>query len=217
MMNFYIQHSAFRIHHSQSMTTGEFEKTNWGWQLSQLQQQVGEWIELQLSRFDSNLHLPEWYLPRRTEELIKAIAWLLLGLLLIWLGWQLWRLLEPYLYSFVSQARNPASITTNQTSELAVEEWLKRSQAYFNQGNYREACRCLYMAVLQRLHERAIAPHQPSRTDREYLQLVQQLPQSQSYQTLIATHEQLCFGNAEIALETFAQCQQAYQKISREE
>jgi hypothetical protein len=69
------------------------------------------------------------------------------------------------------------------------------------------------MATLQRLHDSAIAPHQPSRTDGEYLQLVQQLPQSQSYQALIATHEQLCF-NAEIVPENFSQCQQAYQEIA---
>ncbi len=135
-----------------------------------------------------------------------------MGLLLIWLCWQLWRLLQPYLYSYVSQTGS-TGITT-QASELSVAAWLKRSQTYFSQGNHRKAYRCLYMATLQRLHESAIAPHQPSRTDGEYLQLVQQLPQFQSYQTLIATHEQLCFGNAEIVPETFSQCQQAYQEIA---
>jgi len=28
------------------MSTDVFEKTNWGWQLSQLDQQVEEWLEL---------------------------------------------------------------------------------------------------------------------------------------------------------------------------
>ncbi len=195
------------------MTKGEFERTSWSWQSAQFQKQVEEWIELQLSRFNSNLpNLPEWSLPKWATDLAKAIAVLLVGLLLIWLCWQLWKRLEPYLYSFISQG-TASSVTTNQVNQLSVEAWLKRSQAYFNQGNYREACRCLYMALLQRLHDKAIAPHQPSRTDREYLQLVQQLPQSRSYQTLIATHEQLYFGNAEILPETFEQCQQAYREI----
>ena len=200
------------------MTTGEFEKTSWSWQIAQFQKQVGEWIELQFSRFDSSMpNLPEWSLSKWATDLIKAIAVLLVGLLLIWLCLQLWKQLEPYVYSFISPERNAASSVTTQTNQLSVEAWLKRSQAYLNQGNYREACRCLYMVILQRLHDNAIAPHQPSRTDREYLQLIQQLPQSRSYQTLIATHEQLYFGNAEILPETFEQCQQAYREIVEEE
>ncbi len=199
------------------MTIGDFEKTSWGWQLSQLQQQVGEWLELQTSRFERSLPLSKWSLPRWSEDLIKAIAWLLVPLSLVWLCWQLWRLLQPYLYFFVSQTRNSTDKITTQASELSVAAWLKRSQTYFSQGNHRKACRCLYMATLQRLHESAIAPHQPSRTDGEYLQLVQQLPQFQSYQTLIATHEQLCFGDVEILPETYNSCQQAYREIARGE
>lgn len=205
------------IIHNFFMAKGEFEKTSWSWQTAQVQKQVGEWIELQFSRFDSNLpNLPEWSLSKWATDVIKAIAVLLVGLLLIWLCWQLWKRLEPYVYSF-SQERNAADSVTTQTDRLSAKAWLKRSQTYLNQGNYREACRCLYMIGLQRLHDNAIAPHQPSRTDREYLQLIQQLPQSRSYQTLIATHEQLYFGNAEILPETFEQCQQAYREIVGEE
>ena len=199
------------------MTTGEFEKTNWGWQWSQLQQQVGEWLEFQLLRFDSSLpKVPEWSFPKWAVELMKVFALLLLGLLLVWQCLQLWRVLKPYLYSYLSPAGSASRVPTWE-NQLTVETWLQRSQAYFSQGNYREACRCLYMASLQQLHNRAIAPYQPSRTDGEYLQLVNQLPQSQSYQTLIMTHEQLCFGNVEILPETFAQCQQAYREIARQE
>lgn len=197
------------------MTSGEFEKNSWGWQVSQLQQQAGEWIELQLSRFGSNLpNLPQG-LPKWSIDLIRAIALLLLALVLLWLVWQLWRLLEPYIYSFISPTASTTKLTT-QVTQLSVEAWLKRSQAYWRGGNYREACRCLYMAMLQNLHDNAIAPHQTSRTDGEYLQIVNQLPQSQYYQTLITTHEQLCFGNGEILPETFDSCQQAYREIVKE-
>lgn len=200
------------------MPTDSFEKTNWGWQLSQLQQQVGEWVEFQVSRFQSAL--PEWSWPGWfinspwLGELLKAMVWLLLGLFVTWLGWQMWRLLEPYLHSFLSSfSANSARSATRRLCELTAEAWLQRSQECFRQGNYREACRCLYLAMLQRLNDTGIAPHQPSRTDGEYLQLVQHLPQSQSYQTLITTHEQLCFGSSEILPETFDQCRQAYREI----
>ena len=197
------------------MPIGSFEKTNWGWQLSQFQKQVGEWVELQVSRFASSLPKSSW--PRINApwlgELLKAVVLLLLGLCLTWLGWKLRRLLKPYLYSL---SGSPRASATTQVNELSAQAWLQRSQACFRQGNYREACRYLYLAMLQRLNDTGIAPHQPSRTDGEYRQLVQQLPQSQSYQTLITTHEQLCFGNAEIKLETFDQCQQAYREIEGE-
>lgn len=197
------------------MTSGEFEKNSFGWQLSQLQQQASEWIELQLSRFGSNFPSLPPGLPGWGVNLFKAIAWLLLGLVLFWLVWQLWQVLKPYIYSFISPTTSKTRVT-NQPTELTAQAWFARSQSYFNQGNYREACRCLYMAMLQRLHETRIAPHQIGRTDGEYLQLVNYLPDSQSYQTLITTHEQLCFGNAEILPETFEQCQQAYRQIEGE-
>ena len=194
------------------MSAGEFEKNSLGWQLLQLQQQVGEWWEFQLSR-SPNLPSPPG-LAGWAVDLFKLIAWLILGLVLFWLVWQLWRVLKPYLYSFIS----PTATTkvTKVPNELTAEAWFARSQSYFNQGNYREACRCIYMAMLQHLHETGIALHQIGRTDGEYLQLVNSLPKSSSYQTLITTHEQLCFGNAEILPETFERCQQAYREIGGE-
>ena len=202
--------------HSSLMTNSEFEKNNIGWQLSQFLQQVGEWLELQTTRLNKNIpQLPEG-IPSWLVEGLKAIAWIAAIALLLWLAWYVWRRLEPYLMELRTR-HTVGRITTSKTSEMPLEAWLKRSQTYFHQGNYREACRCLYMATLQLLHERAIARHQPSRTDREYLQLVQQLPQSQSYRTLITTHEQLCFSNREVLAETFERCQQAYRDIARQE
>jgi hypothetical protein len=197
---------------------GSFQKTSWGWQVSHFQQQVGEWLELQYTRLESVL--PKWSWPGGLIDapgivwLLKVVFWLLLGLFLVWLGWQLWQLLEPLLYSLLSRTRNSSGSVTTRLSELTAQGWLQRSQACSKQGNYREACRCLYLAMLQHLNDVGIALHSSSRTDGEYLQLVQQLPQLQPYQTLITTHEQLCFGNAEILPETFDQCRQAYQEIS---
>ncbi|MGB3204593.1 MAG: DUF4129 domain-containing protein, partial [Crinalium sp.] len=105
--------------------------------------------------------------------------------------------------------RQPTTI-----SELTVSDWLKRSQTFQRQGNYAEACRCLYMAMLQQLNDSGIVPHQPSRTDGEYLQLIQDLPQYRSYETLLTTHQKACFGNTEIRAVEFEQCQQAYRAIS---
>lgn len=193
------------------MATDPFEKTNWGWQLSQFQQQVSEWVELQFSRFGS---VPEWNGPGWTlnapwiVELIKVLFWLLLGIFLIWLGWRLWQIIKPSL----PKTRVDVLRTRIYENESSVAIWVQRSREYLRQRNYREACRCLYMAMLQRLSDTGIAPHEPSRTDGEYSQLVRHLPQFQSYQTLITTHEQL-FGSSEILPETFERCWQAYRDL----
>lgn len=202
------------------MSNGSFEKDSLGWQLSQLQQRFGEWWELQLSRFASNpsqASLPSWWNSPIIEMLAKAAFWLILGLLLTWIGLQIWRWLHPYLYSLRQSFNHPTQkVTQTPAQSLSVAGWLQRSQKFQQQGNYREACRCLYMAMLQRLSDNGIAPHESSRTDGEYLKLVQQLPQPKPYRTLLMTHQQLCFSNTETSSSDFEQCQQAYQEIKDE-
>lgn len=202
------------------MTTDAFEKTSWGWQISQFQQQVGEWLEYQFSRFDSSLpELPfGWSIDSWFISLLKFLFWLLLGLCLAWVIWRLWREFSPYLYSRLAAGSNVTrSDAKVRDSELSVAKLLTRSQEFYRQGNYREACRWVYLAMLQQLHEKKILPHKASRTDGEYLQLLRlSRPQMQPYETLITTHEQLCFDDADICSENYEQCQQAYREISKE-
>ena len=199
------------------MSNGSFEKDSLGWQLSQLQQRFGEWWELQLSQFapnPSNASLPSWWDSPMIQRLAKAAFWVILGLLLTWVGLQIWRWLRPYLYSLRQSLNQPTQkVTQTPAQSLSVAGWLQRSQKFQQQGHYREACRSLYMAMLQRLHDNGIAPHESSRTDGEYLKLIQQLPQPKPYRTLLMTHQQLCFSNTEASNSDFEQCQQAYQEI----
>jgi len=202
------------------MSAEAFEKTNWGWQWQQLQQRVGEWLELQFSQFKPNIpdapavSLPSW-LGDLLWRLLQGTFWLMLVLLVAWVGWQLWELWGHSVTAFPSLWRNRvAKSTATKVTEVTVSEWLKRSQVFQRQGNYREACRCLYMAMLQRLNDTGIAPHQPSRTDGEYQQVVQVLEPNQPYELLLTTHKRLCFGNAEITPEVFDECQQAYREIN---
>ncbi|OUL37405.1 hypothetical protein BV372_02215 [Nostoc sp. T09] len=200
------------------MSTDTFEKTSWDWQLSQLQQQVGEWIEYQFSRLESALPglPPGWSISPWLGELLKLLFWLVLGVFVVWLVWLLWREFSPYLYSWMNRRGNhTATGKTTMTSELSVSLWLARSQEFYRQGNYREACRCLYQAILQHLHDTSVVRHQPSRTDGEYLQFLRSsVTPIQPYETLITTHEQLCFGDAEILPENYEHCQQAYREIA---
>ena len=195
------------------MSTDAFEKTNWNWQLSMLQQKVGEWVEYQFSRLQGSvpgipdgLSISPWLI-----ELLKFLFWLVLGLFLVWLGWRLWREFNPYLYSWLARASNT---TVASSREISINQLLTQSQEFAYQGNYREACRCLYLAMLQQLHEKAIAIQQPSRTDGEYLHLLKStVTPIQPYETLITLHERICFDNAQMLADNYQQCRQAYQEI----
>ncbi|MBW4558353.1 MAG: DUF4129 domain-containing protein [Trichormus sp. ATA11-4-KO1] len=198
------------------MSTDTFETTSWSWQLSQFQQQVGEWLEYQSYRFQQVLpELSPGSISPWLVDLLKFLFWLVLGLFLVVVGWRLWREFSPYVYSWLA-GRGSFDNAGGKThvSDLSVAVWWERSQALYRQGNYREACRCLYSAILQHLHDTQVIPHQFSRTDGEYLRLLRSsVSLIQPYETLITTHERLCFGNAEILPENYQQCQQAYREI----
>lgn len=196
------------------MSAGSFEKNNWGWQLNQLQVRVGEWLELKIGQsfFEIPLSPERDYL--LLERIAQAFFCLVFALLLAWGIWNIRQLLNRYLFALRNRWKHSAEdVTKTPTSELSVTRWLEQAQILQQQGNYREACFCLYRAMLQRLNDTGIAQHQASRTDGEYWQIIQQLPHSNSYQILLMIHQQLCFGQAEVSRQDFEQCQQAYQKI----
>jgi Domain of unknown function (DUF4129) len=199
------------------MNTDAFEKTNWNWQFYLFQEKVGEWLEYQFSRWQKTLPElpPGWSISPWVVELLKVLFWLIFALFIVWVSWRLWQEFNPYIYSWLNRFEN-AYISQAKTNsrESSINFLLTKSQEFYQQGNYREACRYIYLAMLQQLHDKAIAPQQPSRTDGEYLQLLTAAITSiQPYQTLIITHEQLCFGNDEMLAENYQQCRQAYQQL----
>jgi hypothetical protein len=211
------------------MAKGEFQKTSWDWQASLFRQNLGESSEYQQKRFFDWLESlfspfkdilpdisPKWNIDQRLLDVLKILFWLALGLFLAWIALQLWREIRPYFYTWWNQ--NIAAIKNGKIAEtqLSSSTWLTRSQDFSRQGNYREACRCLYLSILEHLHEKEILPHKRSRTDAEYLQLLELSANSmQPYETLITTHERLCFDESQIVSDNYEQCQQAHTLIIR--
>ncbi len=195
------------------------EKTNWHWQFSQFSKRIGEWLEYQMSKWQlpqPKLSLPKWSGFSWLNQLLDVVLWLLVGLLAIWMARELWRQFSPYWYSWLA-SRGGITTGEQKTKALSVSDLWEKAQEFYRQNNYGEACRYLYLAMLQRLHDQQIVPHKSSRTDGEYLQLVQLSSKMlQPYETLITTHEQLCFGHKSISRLNYEQCQQAYQEIAQE-
>lgn len=197
------------------MSAGTFERTNLGWQIQQFQQQLGEWLALQFSKLFSNMPEVNW--PSIGGEwswlywLFKSLLWIILGLLVSWLVWQLLKQWPAHFLQWKNWDTEPAA---SQDRPLTADLWLVQAQEFRRQGNYRQACQALYMAMLQRLNDTGVVPGEPSRTDGEYWQLLQQQSQQvQPYETLLTTHEEQCFGDAEATLDDFNRCQQAYREI----
>jgi hypothetical protein len=199
------------------MTTSSFEKDSLDWKLQQIQQQLGEWWELQLKKFNfgfSNPSIPSWEGWNWLWESLEKVLLILLSLLIIWVIWRIVQRLFPYFRTLRTQLNQSGDIIGNLVEkESSVIEWLKRSRKFQQQGDYYRACRCLYLAMLQQLHDTGIAPHQGSRTDEEYRLLILQLPQPDSYETLFKIHQQLCFGSQEASVNIFVRCQQACREI----
>lgn len=198
-----------------ALPTAAYEKSNFQWQLQQLRRQLGEWIELQFFNL----------VPPALDQLspfaiapwvYETVFWVAVILLTTWLGWQGFRLIAPYFRGGQSADRRVTAQSPSLGSNCSLAAWLQLAQDNQRQGNYREACRALYQAMLQWLHDTQQVPHQLSRTDGEYRKLVQGLSKSRPCLFLIATHEQLCFGNQPISPETFDQCQRAYQELVRQ-
>ncbi|HEY9643215.1 MAG TPA: DUF4129 domain-containing protein [Coleofasciculaceae cyanobacterium] len=192
---------------------GTFEKTNFDWQIQQLQQRFGEWLELLLSGNLGSLNGNDWQIP---PWLLQGLFWLIVIGLASFLGWQLYRLIRPYLAIFWRLRQSPPLLSTLTVETLAVSEWLHRSQQSRQQGNYRESCRALYQAMLQRLNDQQLIAQDLSRTDGEYttlLHALSQLDRPQPYHLLLRTHESLCFSTAPISAEICDRCWQAYREI----
>jgi len=193
------------------VASGTFERTSITWQIQQFQQRVNEWLERFFAR-TPNTDVPtrNWQIP---DWLQKGLFWFLVTGLILWAGWQLYQLLQPYLSGYFRSGHLSPPLTAAASTQRMPSDWLKRSRQAQQQGNYREACRALYMATLQHLSDNSLIRQEPSRTDGEYLSLIQELSISQPYQLLIQTHEQLCFSDADISVEVFDRCWQAYQEI----
>lgn len=195
------------------MATEGWQETNLGWQLRLLQTRINEWIELQATRYAPNSLDLSWLDTQWFKTIVFGIFGLIVDLLVIWSVWQFGKFLKPYLLSLRSAQRRFQNSSNTTPVVLGETQWLARSRSLAEQGNYRQACLCLYQAMLEQLDTRGIIPHQPSRTDGEYLNLISQLPNPQPYQTLLIAHQQLCFGQVNASRSLFESCQQAYQEI----
>ncbi len=190
----------------------KFQKTSWQWQLEQIQQRLGEWIMAKLRFGGPKQLLPEW--------LISAIGYSLWFLLFAGLAWIIYLMVSRYGKQLGFRRRRSGTPEPQPVKQYTLAELLTKAQQFQSQKNYGEACRYLYLAMLQRLNDANLVPHQTSRTDREYAKILTHLPGmspvTNQGKILLQTHEQLQFADQTITAAGFDSCQQAYSQIANQ-
>ncbi|MBD2260360.1 DUF4129 domain-containing protein [Pseudanabaena sp. FACHB-2040] len=196
------------------MVAGSYNINTPGWQIRKTVRQFQEWFEYQFSKVDlEGPDLPQWSWP---AGLARGLFWVLVVGLGLWLSWLLYRaILASWQKRQARQAAQPATRSVPTPEVRSAQAWWREANALAQAGQYRAACRALYLAALQKLHEQQQIVYDPSRTDGEYLQTLAQAPRGRPYELLIRTHERSEFGNATVSAETYQRCRQAYQEIDR--
>jgi hypothetical protein len=195
------------------MAPGSHQSNTPGWQIRQAVRQFQEWLEYQFSRVDlEGPDLPQWSWP---ADLARGLFWALVVGLGLWLSWLLYRAIWAYWQTRQRGAAAQVSAPAAAAEARSALAWWREANALAQAGQYRAACRALYLAALQKLHEQHRLTFDLSRTDGEYLQVLGQAPQDRPYVLLIRTHERNEFGNATVSEETYQRCRQAYREIDR--
>lgn len=182
------------------------------WQIRHAGKNLSEWIQRQLYVEDSadssppTFELPEW--------VGQLLLWILVVGATLWLAWLIVQAIDRYLQNHGGRPRLKLTVEEIPDEvEHSVKEWLRLARQFEQAGKWREACRALYMAALQVLHDREWVPHQASRTDGEYLQAIHCLKQPRPLQLLINTHERSLFGGDALTADNLKRCRTAYEEI----
>ncbi len=190
----------------------KFERDSIGWQIDKLSRHWDEWMESNTNTsqppdYEAPSVEMDWLLP-----FLYASAWLLLIVFLAWLGLITYRLSRNYWLGRRRRATRRAEVPY---PDRTVAEFLRTAQTLYQQGNYREACRHLYLALLQTLHDRQIIPQQLSRTDGEYRRVLAQKKAVplQPCTTIINLHERLIFSDLTASPQDFDLCQTAFNQV----
>ena len=189
----------------------DYQDTSVGWQVQQATQQVSEWIEAQWSTVQPDVPMPQVTPP---DWLLRTLFIIIIGGLLGWLGWQFYREFAPQIQAWLGRGigdRRPSQPST--PPHRAPEIWVQQARQAQQAGNYREACRCLYMAMLSQLSDQEVIRLEASRTDGEYRALLLTVADPAPYYLLLAIHEQLCFSSQGISAAEWERCWAAYQEL----
>lgn len=192
-----------------------FEKTNPAWDLRLWQQRSSEWFERILSSWQpidspDSLNNPVRP-PTIPAQLWTLIFWLLVLALVTTIVWNLYPIVHRYLTK--SQPERPLA-SSPKPIHRTQNQWLQQAKKAQSQGDYTQACRALYFAMVTKLQDQTLLSKDPSLTNGEYRRLLK--TRSASYRTLINAHDESLYTDRPITQDRYAECDRAYRDIDQE-
>ena len=196
------------------MSSPNFEKTNPAWDLRLWQQQSSEWFERILSSWqpiDSPDNPNPVQPPPIPTQFWTLVFWLLVLALITTIVWNLY----PIVQRIITQSqpeRLPASVPS--PIDRTQIQWLQQAKKAQGKGDYTQACRALYFAMITRLQDQTFLSKDPSLTNGEYRHLLK--TRSPAYRTLINAHDESLYTDRPMTQDRYAECDRAYRDIDQE-
>ena len=100
---------------------------------------------------------------------------------------------------------------------LDAQGYRQESEVLSGGGDFKGACRALYLCLLQYMHEKNVAVFSPASTNREYSRLLAPFGQLQvTFRQFADIVEQLWFGNRSAVPDDYGQCCSLLDEACRE-
>ena len=149
--------------------TGNISQSNW---IGRAFTRVGEWLSKLFQNSNSDIRRPNVSPAGLNARIILwIVGGLLASLIIVFLV---------FVIRHVNWTRNlrrkATALLDEDEPDRSVDEWLKLAEALTQQGRFREAVRCLYLAILLRFDEANIARFIRSETNWEHLARIQGSP-----------------------------------------
>ncbi len=186
------------------METAEFSQVSW---LEKLLQKVRDWIrsvELFFSDLMNGLF--------QVDNAPVSIGWLFPALLVLLIFIAFWWFGSKLIINRELKGEGVESAT----QQTGGSQWIKLAEQAAEQGVYREAIRCLFQSVLERLDEQGVISRAENKTNLEYVDEVERhLPQQAPIFTeLVRRFDHSWYG---LATVNSAQYEQFYQVVRQME
>jgi hypothetical protein len=125
------------------------------------------------------------------------------GLAFLGICYYLWRRASVHQEVVAATKRGAASVD----KILDSTGYRAQAEKLASAGEFKGACRALYLCLLQRMHEEKVAVFAPAKTNYEYRYILQAYPHLQtSFMQMADIVEQSWFGNKEAGGDDFTQC-----------
>lgn len=145
------------------------------------------------------------------SAMFPYVVWILIGIFVIILLILLYKLLDHYRKTEKAEFTATLNIMNG---KIDSKDWLQRSKQSASNGQYRDACRALYMSLIFYLDERKVIKYDEAKTNLEYLQTVK--PKKELYNPLkqiINIFELLWYGKQAGTDKQYTECLDQYEKV----